>query len=84
MTQTTTYFREQVLRKRPYLTEAMCRAIIADPILVDAQDDGRVRFWGWANLQGEAETRILRIVTLSDRTTIHNAFPDRNFRQEST
>ena len=82
MTGTTAYFREQVLRKRPYLDEAMCRAVIASPLATVRQEDGRVRHWGSVNLPDETEARILRVVTLEDGFTIHNAFPDRDFRQE--
>ena len=81
--QTTRYFAEQVIRKRPYLTIEMCAAVIADPLWRDDQADGRVRHWGRVTLPNEAEPRILRVVTLEDGTTIHNAFLDRNFRPES-
>jgi len=40
---TTRYFAEQVLRKRPYLTEQMCRAVITSPMREFAQEDGRIR-----------------------------------------
>ena len=81
---TTRYFAEQVLRKRPYLTVAMCAAVIADPLRRDAQVDGRIRYWGRVTLPNETEPRILRVVTLEDGTTIHNAFLDRNFRPENS
>jgi hypothetical protein len=80
---TTRYFTEQVLRKRPYLTEAMCAAVVAAPLLRIVQDDGRIRHWGSMILPGEAETRILRVVTLEDGETLHNAFVDRNFRKDA-
>ena len=38
--------------------------------------DNRVRFWAPVP---ELEGRFLRVVTLADRSTIHNAFPDRGF-----
>ena len=81
--ETTRYFAEQVLRKRPYLTVAMCAAVIADPLRRDGQADGRIRYWGRVTLPNETEPRILRVVTLEDGVTIHNAFLDRNFRPES-
>jgi len=31
---------------------------------------------------GEARPRFLRVVTLEDGETLHNAFFDRNFREE--
>ena len=76
----TRYFEQQVLRKRPYLTEKMCRDVLAAPIAKSAQGDGRMRFWGPAYLPDESERRILRVVTLEDGETLHNAFFDRNFR----
>ena len=79
---TTRYFDEQVLRKRPYIDPAQCAAIIADPLRREIQEDGRIRFWGSIILTGETEPRMLRVVTFEDGTTIHNAFLDRNFRQE--
>jgi hypothetical protein len=42
------------------------------------QDDGeRVRFWAPVE---ELSGRYLRVVTLDDETTIHNAFPDRRYK----
>ncbi len=79
----TRYFIEQVLRKRTYLTLEMCADVVANPLRVSAQDDGRIRHWGEATLPNETEPRILRVVTLEDGETIHNAFPDRNFREDA-
>lgn len=78
----TRYFREQVLRKRPYLTEDICRAVIDAPLRREVQDDDRIRHWGSVVLSGESEARILRVVTLEDGETIHNAFIDRGFRED--
>lgn len=75
----TRYFVEQVLRKRPYLTYDLRAAVVADPIKRVVQDDDRIRHWGKAHLRDEPEVRILRVVTLEDGKTIHNAFFDRNF-----
>lgn len=77
----TRYFEEQVLRKRQYLTVEMCRAVLAKPIRRDVQADGRIRHWGSVTLPDETEKRILRVVTLEDGVTIHNAFLDRGFRE---
>jgi hypothetical protein len=79
---TTRYFDEQVRRKRPYLTVALCRSVVAAPLRREVQDDGRVRHWGLVALPGEAQGRILRVVTLEDGATIHNAFLDRGFRED--
>jgi hypothetical protein len=52
------------------------------PIRRELQSDGRVRYWGLVNVAEEAEPRVLRVVTLSDGETVHNAFFDRGFRHE--
>lgn len=75
----TRYFEEQVLRKRPYIDRDACAAVVARPLHVD--EDGRVRFWGQVVDARDGKSRILRVVTLEDRLTIHNAFYDRNFRR---
>ncbi len=74
---TTAYFREQVLRKRPYINIGWCERIVKEPLAREIQPDGRIRHWG---IVRELGGRILRVVTLEDGETIHNAFPDRNFR----
>jgi hypothetical protein len=77
----TRYFIEQVLRKRPYLNSDLCRSVLADPLRRDVQADGRIRHWGRVVLQNEDKARILRVVTLDDGVTLHNAFIDRNYRE---
>ena len=73
----TDYFEKVVLNKRPYITKEMCILTIENPLRVEIQPDGeRVRFWDKIE---KLEGRFLRVVTLADKTTIHNAFPDRNF-----
>ena len=79
---TTRYFNEQVRRKRPYIELAWCAQILAAPLQVERQKDGRVRFWGEVTPPGETEPRYLRVITLEDGETVHNAFFDRNFRKE--
>ncbi|HXE30710.1 MAG TPA: hypothetical protein VN515_02790 [Terriglobales bacterium] len=74
---TTPYFRDHVLRKRAYLQVAWCETVVNHPIAREMQPDGRIRFWGKVP---ELGGRYLRVVTLADGVTIHNAFPDRNFR----
>jgi hypothetical protein len=74
----TDYFESKVLQKRPYLTREMCIRVIQFPLREELQTDGeRVRFWAAVI---ELEGRYLRVITLKDRKTIHNAFPDRDFR----
>jgi hypothetical protein len=79
---TTRYFEEQVLRKRPYIERKWCAEVIAAPIRRAAQIDGRIRFWGKVQPADETRPRYLRVVTLEDGETIHDAFFDRNFREE--
>jgi len=74
---TTRYFREQVLRKRPYIQLEWCEKILAEPAAKMVQADGRIRFWG---IVPELGGRALRVVTLADGETVHNAFPDRDFK----
>lgn len=78
-TNCTRYFAEQVLRKRPYLDPAACRTVIAAPLRREIQPDGRIRFWGRVIDHRDGKSRILRVVTLDDGETVHNAFYDRNF-----
>jgi hypothetical protein len=72
----TAYFEKEVLRKRPYLKKEWCILIIENPIKVELQEYNRYRFWGRIDEWGG---RILRVITLDDKKTIHNAFPDRRF-----
>ena len=46
-------------------------------MFVEKQPDGRFRFWGKVP---EFDNKYLRVVTLNDQKTIHNAFFDRNFK----
>jgi len=73
----TEYFENEVLRKRPYLKKEWCIQVIENPIKVEPQEHNRFRFWGEIK---ELGGRVLRAVTLDDKKTIHNAFPDRRFR----
>ena len=72
----TEYFEREVLRKRPYLKREWCIAVIEHPTRVERQEENRWRFWAPVP---EFGGRYLRVITLEDRTTIHNAFPDRRF-----
>ncbi len=72
----TDYFEREVLRKRPYLHREWCIRVLENPVRSERQADNRWRFWATI---AELEGRYLRVVTLDDRLTIHNAFPDRGF-----
>jgi len=79
---TTRYFEEQVLRKRPYIQRSWCLEVLDTPIRRAVQEDGRIRYWGKIVRADETQPRILRVVTLEDGETVHNAFFDRGFRVE--
>ncbi|HEY4234187.1 MAG TPA: hypothetical protein VGM76_12220 [Lacipirellulaceae bacterium] len=70
------YFENEVLRKRPQITKDMCIRVLQAPLRVEPQENNRFRFWASVP---ELGGRYLRVVTLADKSTIHNAFPDRRF-----
>ena len=75
---TTRYVREQVLHKRPYLKTEWIEEILRHPIKQEEQADlGRIRYWGYVEELG----KYLRVVTLADGETVHNAFPDKDFEE---
>ena len=74
----TAYFENEVLRKRPFIKKEWCIQIVENPILIEEQDGNRFRFWGEIE---EFDNKIFRVVTLLDKKTIHNAFPDRSFKK---
>ena len=73
---TTRYFEEQVLRKRPYLQREWCKRALREPVYLEIQPDGRIRRWVFVPELG----KYLRVITLEDGETVHNAFPDRDFK----
>lgn len=50
--------------------------MVENPLRVETQEHNRYRYWGTVE---ELGGRFLRVITLEDRLTIHNAFPDRSF-----
>jgi hypothetical protein len=74
---TTRYFEEQVLRKRPYLKREWCEFALREPYRTETQPDGRIRYWVFV----KDLDKYLRVVTLVDGETVHNAFPDRDFEE---
>jgi hypothetical protein len=74
----TEYFEKEVLRKRPYIKKEWCVQVIKNPVKVERQEDNRFRFWGYIQ---EMKNRVLRVITLEDKQTIHNAFFDRRFTE---
>ncbi len=74
---TTRYFEEQILRKRPYIQRQWCEEALRRPLRREVQPDGRIRFWAFVPEMG----KYLRVITLEDGETVHNAFPDRDFKE---
>lgn len=75
--ESTDYFRNDVLVKRPYIKIERLKLALSNPLRKETQtDDGRIRHWVWI----VELDRYLRVVTLEDGTTVHNAFPDRRFK----
>ncbi len=75
--QTTAYFRDDVMLKRPYIRTEWVELALSNPVRKEVQaEDGRIRQWVWI----EDLQRYLRVVTLEDGITVHNAFPDRRFK----
>ncbi|MXX36817.1 MAG: hypothetical protein F4Y91_14435 [Gemmatimonadetes bacterium] len=73
----TEYFEQQVLRKRSYLKKEWCIYVIENAVRSEPQEHNRFRFWAAIP---EFGGRYLRVITLDDKMTIHNAFPDRGFK----
>ena len=63
-------------RKHPDIQLEWVQQVLANPVKQATQADGRRVYWG--NIP-EAGGRALRVVTLEDGETVHNAFFDRNF-----
>lgn len=74
----TEYFEKEVIRKRTYIKKEWCIRVLENPIRIEKQEDNRFRFWG---IIKELRNRALRVITLEDKKTIHNAFLDRRFKK---
>jgi hypothetical protein len=73
----TEYFEKEVLRKRSYIQKEWCIKVLENPVRFEKQEHNRYRYWAPID---ELDGRFLRVVTLDDQLTIHNAFPDRGFK----
>ncbi|MGO9014246.1 MAG: hypothetical protein ACLQF0_04630 [Dissulfurispiraceae bacterium] len=51
---------------------------MTNPLKQEFQSDGRIRKWSYIGEVG----KYLRVILLDDGETIHNAFFDRNFKEE--
>lgn len=75
----TNYF--HYMKKRPdrsKIKDEWIEVTIKNPVRTEIQSDGRIRKW----IKIESEGKYLRVITLEDGKTVHNAFFDRNFKEE--
>ena len=77
---TTRYFAERVLPRRPEVQQVWCERALITPLRKVVQANGRIRFW----IHVPEVRKYLRVVTLADGVTIHNAFFDRNYKESTT
>ena len=46
---TTNYFRDSVMKRRPYLKTAWIEYVIQNPINSEVQENGRIRLWAYVD-----------------------------------
>ena len=68
-------YSERRLRERGIRPE-WCERILANPVRVEVQEDGRVRHWGFVEELGQ----WIRVVIEADGETLVTAHPDRRFK----
>ena len=73
---TTGYMQNAVLPGRPEVRSEWIEITRKQPDQTEVQADGRIRYW---RRIPEFGNRALRVVTLEDGETVHNAFFDRSY-----
>lgn len=66
-------------RRRPdrsIIKEEWIEQVINSPCKTVVQSDGRIRKWR------KIDNKYLRVILLEDKETVHNAFFDRNFKED--
>ncbi|OHB97113.1 MAG: hypothetical protein A2Z57_10215 [Planctomycetes bacterium RIFCSPHIGHO2_12_39_6] len=63
---------------RAIIKEEWISKTIDNPLKTEVQIDGKIRKWSYI----EEMDKYLRVVLLEDGETVHNAFFDRNFKEE--
>jgi hypothetical protein len=63
---------------RATIKEKWILETITNPLKQEIQSDGRIRKWSYIADVG----KYLRVIILDDGETVHNAFFDRNFKEE--
>jgi hypothetical protein len=75
---TTEYFKYTCQRPdRKEIKIEWIEYVVAHPIKVVSQPDGRIKKWA----RIKEVDKYLRVILLSDGETVHNAFFDRNFKE---
>jgi hypothetical protein len=76
--ETTKYFKKRSQKAdRIWIRPEWIEYVLQNPLRIELQSDGRMRKWAAI---AEANNRYLRVVTLADGETVHNAFFDRRFK----
>ena len=75
-----TVFRGASAAQKGIHSKRVVRTAVRAPLRREVQLDGRIRHWIFVKELG----KYLRVVTLEDGETIHNAFPDRDFKEVQT
>lgn len=63
---------------RAFIKEEWILEAIANPLKTENQSDRRIRKWKYI----EEAQKYLRVILLEDGETVHNAFFDRNFKED--
>ena len=75
----TSYFLHTRIRPdRVIIRDEWIREVMENPEKSEVQSDGRIRLW---RRIPEMDNRVLRVIVLEDKTTVHNAFFDRNAKR---
>jgi len=74
----TAYFLHTKTRPdRAIIQDEWIACVIENPEKSQLQTDGRIRLW---RRIPEMDNRVLRVILLEDKITVHNAFFDRNVK----
>ncbi len=66
-------------RDRALINEEWIARTINNPLRTETQSDERIRKWSYVKESG----KYLRVILLEDGETLHNAFFDRSFREDT-
>ncbi|MBI4339321.1 MAG: hypothetical protein HY680_05145 [Chloroflexi bacterium] len=73
---TTRYFQTKAILSHPEANRTdWIEKVMREPEASEVQEDRRIRYWAYIP---EAD-KYLRVVTLEDKLTVHNAFFDENY-----